>query len=204
MIIERILKSRDKIKLILSDHTSLRISESTLAKYLLYQGKDVDKDQLIQICNDDIQADIIALCIDLISRRPRSVYEIRTYLKKKYKDNIDSDLITTLITYLTDKGYLNDDAFCKWWIENRISFRPKSSMELTKELSEHGIESDVIKYSLAKYYDQNTERELLKSLLNKKFNLDSIGDLPLKEKQRIISYFLRKGYNYELIKEELM
>lgn len=204
MIIERIIKSRDKIKLILSDHTSLRISESTLAKYLLYQGKDIDKEQLIEICNDDIQADIIALCIDLISRRPRSVYEIRTYLKKKYKDSIDSNLITTVITYLTDKGYLNDESFCKWWIENRISFRPKSPLELTKELTEHGIESDDIKYSLAKYYDQDTERELLKSLLNKKFNLDSIADLPLKEKQRIISYFLRKGYNYDLIKEELM
>lgn len=203
MIIESIIKSRDKLKLILSDHTSLRISESTLAKYLLYQGKEVDKDQLVKICSDDIQTDIIAQCIDLISRRPRSVYEIKTYLKKRYKDQFDTGLLTNVTTYLLDKGYLNDEAFCKWWIENRISFRARSSMELIKELTGRGIDSDLIKSSIANYYDSNIESDLLKSLLKKKFNLESISNLPLKEKQRIISYFLRKGYNYDLIKQQL-
>lgn len=203
MIIESIIKSRDKLKIVLSDHTSLRISESTLAKYLLFQGKEVDKDELIKICHDDIQTDIVAQCIDLISRRPRSVHEIRVYLRKRYSDQIEQSFESSIISYLTEKGYLDDEAFCKWWIENRISFKPRSSMELMKELTEHGIELDMIRSSIGKYYDSNVESELLKSLLKKKFNLESISQLDLKEKQRVISYFLRKGYNYELIKQEL-
>jgi regulatory protein len=203
MVIERIIKSRDKVKLILSDNTSYRISESTLAKYLLFQGKEIDKDHLLELIEDDLQGDIISASIDLISRRPRSIYEIKTYIRNKYKDQLLPDFETKIISYLIEKGYLDDDAFCKWWIDNRNSFRPKSLMELNKELSDHGIDPDTIRASLNKYYDSDIEKELLRSLLKKKFNLENISNLPIKEKQRIISYFLRKGYNYDLIKEEL-
>lgn len=203
MVIERIIKSRDKVKLILSDNTSYRISESTLAKYLLFQGKEIDKDHLLELIEDDLQGDIISASIELISRRPRSIYEIKTYIRNKYKDQLLPDFETKIISYLIEKGYLDDDAFCKWWIDNRNSFRPKSSMELNKELSDHGIDPDTIRASLNKYYDSDIEKELLRSLLKKKFNLENISNLPIKEKQRIISYFLRKGYNYDLIKEEL-
>jgi SOS response regulatory protein OraA/RecX len=203
MILQKILKSRDKVKLIFEDGSNIRVSETTLAKYLLFQGKDIDRDLIANIALEDMQSDIIAACIDLISRRPRSKYEISKYLERKYKDIINNELKEQIISYLIAKSYLNDQLFCQWWIENRINFRPKSSLELAKELGEHGIDMDTARAAISQFYNNETESEQLQKLLFKKFNLHSLMGLDPKQKQKVISYFLRKGYNYELIKSTL-
>ena len=79
-------------------------------------------------------------CMDAASRylgyRARSEGELRKYLRKR---GFSSQCVERTLAQLREKGYTNDSAFARLWIENRESSKPRSRSLLRWELREKGI-----------------------------------------------------------------
>src|SRR5438067_1557035 len=73
--------------------------------------------------------------------RSRSEKEIRDYLVKK---TVSTVVIERIIARLYEYKYLNDEEFARMWINNRTSYKPRSTFFIKMELKKKGIPSEII------------------------------------------------------------
>lgn len=137
---------------------------------------------------------ILAKIINFLSYRPRSEKEVKDRLRRYSKKfhHTHHTISIYVIDYLTQHKLINDKSFSVWFITQRQSYRPRSRRHLYSELFLKGIKKDTIDTALQETEFDETE-ELLKLL--KKKNLDAT--------QHSIEYLLRKGFSYNMIKENL-
>lgn len=127
--------------------------------------------------------------------RPRSEKEIKGYFKRK---NFDALMHDKLLERLRHLELLNDKEFAKWWVEQRLSFRPKPKRILNNELRIKGIERDIIDEVLegTKIDEEKMARQLLEKRAYKWKNLDKY-----KARQKISQYLVGKGFGWATIEK---
>ena len=170
--------------------------------------------------------------LNFISIRPRSKKEVSDYIKKKlfkYKildidtgleftdsDNKtesqeakdlgvknNDDLVQSLLSFLSERGYINNIDFAIWFTKQRLtSGNPKGLNYIKSELFSKGVDKNDIELAFEKVKEEFPEYE--ESALNKAFlkqvkkNKTEITDKNVKNK--IIAYLVSKGFRYSDIK----
>jgi regulatory protein len=191
-----------------------RLSIDTIAFFKIFNNKEISQDEIYEVIKFDIKSKLFNKAINFISIRPRSQQEIAQYFEKhiyKLINNFQNKIqitdpemiIEETIDKLKSLNYINDGNFAKWIIESRVSTAGKSRKESMYELMQKGIDSKTAREYIETYYSENDEAEIIQKLLNKKY-----GDLSeilndKNKKNKTISYFLRRGFSYSLVKEAL-
>jgi len=122
-----------------------------------------------------------------LSYRPRSEREIRNYLKKK---NASDEIVQKIVKKLKKLRLIDDLVFCRWWIEQRITFRPRGKFALQVELRQKGIDSEMAKKVIEAMVD---EVKLAKKVIQgKKAN-----------RQKLSALLARRGFSWEIIRQVL-
>ena len=112
--------------------------------------------------------------IHLLSFRPRSAAE----LKQRG--------LAAAIPQLIELDLLDDQKFARWWVDQRLAFRPRGNIALKSELIQKGIDREIIESVLL---SKEEEISLAKKLLAKK-NLD---------KPRAQRLLLSRGFSREVV-----
>ena len=99
----------------------------------------------------------------LLKFRLRSENEIRQRLKKK---KFDVDIIEMTLSFLKDKGFIDDDYFAKTWIESRIK-KPLGIRRLKAELSIKGINKAIIDTQINEIKKSYPEEDIVKGIENR-------------------------------------
>lgn len=148
--------------------------------------------------------------IYLLSYRPRSEKELRIRLlqfanKKGLGDH--QKVVEYVLSVLFKEGKINDLKFAKWWIEQRVEFKPRGKKLLRQELSKKGIDEKIITEAIEHFWQEEMDEFGVKreaasdvSLAEKagKRKLKSLKGVSVSEfKQRMINYLLRRGFDYE-------
>ncbi len=144
------------------------------------------------------------LSLRYLSYRPRSEKEIKDYLEKKSTNTpaLTQEIIVQIIGKLKEYNFLNDLDFAKFWVEQRTKFKKKPIRVIEYELSQKGIDQDLIEEVLSKFDAKDLDFENAKKLADKK--MDFYRGLPEdKRREKVMSYLLRKGFNYEIVKKAL-
>jgi len=101
------------------------------------------------------------------------------------------------ISFLKDKGFIDDDYFAKTWIESRIK-KPLGIRRLKAELGIKGINKAIIDTQINEikksYPEEDIVRGIAKDRLNKLKGID-----PQKAKRRVYAYLLRRGFSPEVV-----
>jgi len=95
---------------------------------------------------------------------------------------------------LLAKGYLDDEKFARFWIENRNVRRGSSLRKLSAELASKGVEKSIIDNILTET-DRTDADELKKIITKKRGRYD--------DDKKLIAYLARQGFRYDDIKEAL-
>jgi regulatory protein len=209
MIITKLVQSK-KIQLVqvFADAEYLAsITKDTLIAFGIYKDKELSAEEWEKVLESDIVQRLYFQAIKQILARPRSQREVEQYLVKKLKLRLTDEVkIACLQRQILDKlisaKYIDDQAFARWWIENRTAFKGKSTNELQQELYQKGIDNDIIKELLYAPASEVDQLEIIKKITYKKFKITELPD-DKKEQQRVLTYLLRRGFNYELIKSAL-
>ena len=112
--------------------------------------------------------------IHLLSFRPRSAAE----LKQRG--------LAAAIPQLIELDLLDDQKFARWWVDQRLAFRPRGNIALKSELIQKGIDREIIESVLL---SKEEEISLAKKLLAKK-NLD---------KPRAQRLLLSRGFSPDIV-----
>lgn len=134
----------------------------------------------------------------LLKFRLRSERELYSRLQRK---KFDKEVIERTVTFLKNKGFLDDKLFARAWIESRLK-KPFGLRRLTQELKMKGIPPAIIEAQAAQLKKAYCEEEVVERLACEKFSkLRSIE--PLKAKQRIYAFLLRRGFSPGIVQEKI-
>ncbi len=131
-----------------------------------------------------------------LARRPRSRWEVRTYLHKKEHSPSATD---ATLNYLADLGYINDRRFAEDWGRSRIENRRFGKLRIRQELFQKGVDEGLIASALEKLFSEADEIQLARTCAEKR--LPSLAGLDsLKQKRRLTQHLQRKGFSYDIIR----
>jgi regulatory protein len=135
----------------------------------------------------DIRA-AYSCAIRYLSHRQRSRKEIDRYLD--IRRGFARETISAAIARLTNDGYLDDKEFARLFVESRVRSHPRSRAFLSHELSQKGIDDDVIDAVLEGVDDERLAWRSIESKMNQWATLDRA-----RFKKRLISFLQRRGFS---------
>lgn len=95
---------------------------------------------------------------------------------------------------LIEKGYVDDNKFARFWVENRFVNKGVSKRKLRSELISKGINSTIISQMLSE--TERSDREEMKKIIRKKR-----PHYP--DDKKLLAYLARQGFDYEEIKQAI-
>jgi regulatory protein len=127
--------------------------------------------------------------LNFLSYRPRSEAEVRRHL---YRRGSDEEVIHAVITRLVRASLLDDEAFARYWVENRAQLNPRGVHALRYELREKGVTDAIISQVLADFDDTDAARQAAETAARR------FASLPPREfRRRLGDYLTRRGFAYE-------
>lgn len=199
-------KNPDRVSLFVNGSFVSGISVNILAKYNLYESKEITQDEIENLFLEDISERFLNRAIEYIVRSPKSEYSVLKYLRqlkfKKQGDWFDKDihldwevLFKNILDKLKEYKYIDDMAFAKLFVNSRIANRPRGKMVLIGELISKGIDKQTATDVCNELIED--EYSLLDKTFKKRFKEQKL-DL---KNSKMVSFLMRKGFNWDLIEK---
>lgn len=189
--IKQQVKRPDRYSIYIDEKYVCSFSEPELFNLGLRIGRELTPEQLEDLKNDAVRDKAYYRSLDLVSRRLRSEWELRDYLKRK---EYTPDIIDMTVERMIERGYIDDRLFAQRWVENRRLLKPTSKRRLQQELQAKRVSRTVIDELFAA--DETDEREALRELVEKKARR-------YPDKLKFMQFLARQGYGYDDIKAVL-
>lgn len=167
---------------------------SELRKYNIETGATLEKNVYDDICSL-LMRRVRERILYLIADYDRSEQNIRQKISMAgYRGSFVDDAIDSLKEY----GYIDDLRFARYYAESMRDTKGRSAFAISRSLYEKGISRDVIDTVMGEL-DIDEEAQILKALSSRGYNEDNIRQIDDKERQKLISFLMRKGFSYDLI-----
>lgn len=187
-------KNPNRVNVYLDGQFSFALSIDEVPKNGLKKGLELTGEQIAGLIEGDQNDKVYSKILNFISYRPRTIKEVRDRL---YQYEVtDKTKQALIIDKLTTRGYLDDLAFARWFIESRNTHRPRSPRMISQELMSKGVDRETIQTLMS---EVNKEEDSIIRLIHKKLGNSRI--LGAEERQKITSYLGRLGYSWDKIKE---
>ena len=157
-------------------------------------GRKLSPEEIASLQEKDEQEVAFNRALRYLSYRARSEAEMRKYLSDKgFSENVSQ----TVIDRLKDERLINDPRFAQDWIDNRVSFRPRSQTQLRFELRNKGLSEDLIEDALQEADLDDIELACVagKKLVGRYARLDW-PDF----RQKLGAALARRGFSYETVR----
>ncbi len=130
-----------------------------------------------------------------LTPRPRSEAEVRRYLIGK---GFSAEAVEQVLERLRGVGLVDDLAFARFWVENRLRFRPRGRRGLWHELRQKGLSDGVIEAALQGYDEVEAARRFAEGQARR------LAAMPAEvRRRRLAERLARRGFAYETIRHIL-
>lgn len=171
-------------------------------------GRTYSDNELADIENESQFGKLYARALEYSLMRPHSLREVKDYLWRKtrttkYKtrdgeikdrEGVSQINADRVFSRLVERGYIDDEKFTRFWVENRNQTKGTSIRKIRAELRAKGVESSVIESVIGE--SERTDDDELKKVLRKK-------RARYPDEQKLIMYLARQGFSYDDIKTAL-
>lgn len=167
-------------------------------------GKDYTDEELTLLETESQFGKVYGRALEYCLMRPHSSREVKDYLYRKTRDvrtktgemkkGVAPEITQRVFDRLVEKGYIDDEKFARYWVENRNLAKGASRRKLQAELRAKGVESGIIERYLAESM-RSDEGELEKIIAKKRNRYP--------DDQKLMQYLARQGFSYDDIKQAL-
>ena len=211
--IREAVRDQNRVNLYIDGKFFCSLDISQVVDFHLKIGQAIDDELKSQLKRASDFGKLYSRTLEYVFSRPHSIKEVRDYLHRKTLDKpvrvknrktneyitqirkgYDSSLIEPILRRLDEHGYLDDEKFARAWIENRNVKRGTSLKKLRNELALKGIDSRIVDKVLSE--NLRDDRDELRKVIARKQN-------KYDDRQKLIQYLMRQGFNYSDVLEEL-
>lgn len=187
--LEQQVKNKERLSVFLDGKFAFGLSKKAAVE--LEIGQHLSEKEIASLQVRDAEEVHYERVLRLFTRRPRSEQEIRRYLERK---DVGLQAQNAIIRRLYDTQLLDDRAFAQAWVENRDTFRPRSSFALKMELREKGIDAGIISEVLSDHDDERAAYKAARKAARRWQGSDHDSF-----RKRVGAYLARRGFRYETI-----
>lgn len=186
-------RNKQRVNIYVDDLFTIGIDEELRFKHKLEIGMEVDDEFIKEVLKAEEQNKVTNQALNLLSFRQRSEKEIYTALKRKGHEEF---YIERAIDYCREQQYLDDRAFAKAFIRDKLNLNKLGEQRIKYELLAKGVSQDIIDDVLV--LDKDDQFEAALQLAEKK--LPSYRNDDKNAIYRKLSGFLqRKGYTFDIV-----
>ncbi len=198
------LRDVDRVNVFVDGKYSFSLDITQVAELGIKTGKEYSAEELAELENESQFGKLYTRSLEYALIRPRSQREMRDYLYRKTRDTptkmggmrkgVSVELTQRVFDRLTDRGYLSDEKFALFWVENRNVRKGSSKRKLQAELQAKGVERSIIERTL-EGSERSDAEEIQKIIAKKASRYD--------DEQKLMAYLMRQGFRYDDVKEAL-
>lgn len=139
--------------------------------------------------------DLLERLIRFATIRPRTEYEVKRWFARKKVSEEDSKIA---LDELKKIGLVDDEAFAKWWVDQRVTFRPKSSRLIVLEIVQKGVDRELAR-KVVDESNLNDESMAFQLIEKKKRVWERL--MPEERKKKAVSFLQTRGFKWEVIRK---
>ena len=158
----------------------------------LQVGQTLNEEKIDSLQNEDTLELAYQKSLHLLGYRPRSENEVRRKLSEK---GFSVEVIDSVSERLKSSGLIEDRQFAKNWVENRVTFRPRSHRMMAIELRQKGVTDDAIQEALDTSADDAALAYDAAVRYSRRLSGLEWGEF----RERIYGYLRRRGFSYGTI-----
>lgn len=187
---------KQRVNVFVDGNFALGVSLNTLTREGLFVGKQLSAEEYNRLEAAENSDKAYQAALRYLNARPRSEQEVRGRLSEK---NFAPEAIDQALERLRTLGLVDDAAFARFWVENRLTNRPRGAAALRGELSRKGIDRSLADELLADDELIGDEAERAESVA--RTALRRYADAPDRPsfQRRLGGYLQRRGFRYEVI-----
>lgn len=197
--IAKFTKQKDSMyKLLLENGETILAHEDLILKKDILLKREISDDDIanINILNNNYNA--YDLAVKYIGSKYRSCFEVYAYLKSK---EIDRDVINEVIDRLKKQSYLDDRAYAKAFVNDRMKFSNHGPGKIKKELEERRVDDAIIDDVLRNFSSDVEKERLLKLVPKYVKTIKNKSHYQMVNK--VCDYFGNLGYNRSCVSDIL-
>lgn len=187
-------KNPNRVSLYSDDDFVIGVDKDLLLEYGLTNGVELTTELIGKLKAADNDKKCLAKAYHFLSFRPRSEAEMRLKLSEKYTPPIVEKTIKKLKKY----NLINDLEFAESWVRDRGKSR--GPILLKAELTKRGLDREIIDMTLGKI-ERSSIIESARTLITSRRKFQVLD--PKDRFKKIAPYLMRRGYDYDTIKEAL-
>lgn len=197
-------KDKNRINVMVDGKYRFSLDIMQVADLGIRTGKEYTEEELVELETESQFGKVYTRALEYCLMRPHSAKEVRDYLYRKTRDTrtktgevrkgVATEITTRVFNRLSEKGYIDDEKFARYWVENRSMTKGASRRKLTAELRAKGVEQAVIEKYLQES-SRSDDEELVKVIAKKRRRYP--------DDQKLMQYLARQGFSYDDIKNAL-
>lgn len=167
-------------------------------------GREYTDEELTTLEQESTFGKLYARALEYCLMRHHSAKEVRDYLYRKTRDSrtkagdikkgVLPEIADKVFERLVEKGYVDDEKFARYWVENRNMTKGASKRKLQAELQAKGVNRTIIERLLSESL-RTDEAEIMKVIAKKRKRYP--------DDQKLMQYLARQGFSYDDIKQAL-
>lgn len=138
-------KDRDRVNVYLDGQFAFALPALVAAR--LRPGQALNEAEIAALRAVEVETSAYDRAVRFLGYRPRSIAEVRQHL---LEHAVPASVVETVIQRLQQAGYLDDEGFARFWVDNRQQFRPRSERALRQELRRKGVDDAIIDAVIAR------------------------------------------------------
>lgn len=202
------IRNPDRVNVSIDGKYRFSLDISQITDLGVKVGREVDETEVALLETEGQFGKLYSRALEYSLSRPHSVRELRDYLYRKtratkYKDRTGQvrekqgyspALTSRVLEKLQHKGYVDDEKFARWWVENRNQTKGTSLRKLSAELRAKGVEGELIELVMGESGRDNAS-ELAKIIAKRRHKYA--------DDQKLMQYLARQGFGYDDIRSAL-
>lgn len=198
------IKDTNRVNIMVDGKYRFSLDIFQVGELSIKSGNEYSDEELTALEDESQFGKLYGRALEYSLMRPHSAKEVRDYLYRKTRDTRHQDgsvkkgassIITERVfNRLLEKGYIDDEKFTRYWVENRSLAKGASKRKLTSELRMKGIDQAVIEKHLTD--SERTDADELAKIIAKKRSR-------YRDPQKFMQYLARQGFSYDDIKSAL-
>lgn len=182
---------QERVSVFLDGEYAFSLSAIEAAK--LHKGQQLSAADIERLRDADGVIRAVDSAARFLSYRPRSSQEIRRHLSDK---EFTPETIDAALERLRALGYLDDVAFCRFWVENRTAFKPLGKRALRYELRQKGIADSIITEVLGEQDDRELAYQAAQPRINR-----LRGSSKAEFRKKLSDFLARRGFAFDVCRE---
>ena len=179
---------RDRVNVFIDGRYAFALDQVSMFDARLEIGQDVSDERLDELMEKAGLDSAMSVALRYLTSRPRSERELRDRLRRR---KIGEAVIDRTVEQLRTKGLLDDFTFAQYWVDQRVTFRPRSRRMLEMELRQKGVDGEAIE---GVTLDMDDEAEAYRAAQRRARSL-STDDFDVFFK-KLVDHLRRRGFGY--------